>query len=77
MKITRPAQLSFETKEAYPVKYTLFDFLGREVMIETVHASKGRNLYDLDIANLPEGTYWLTIASSDDSVTQKLIIMRN
>jgi hypothetical protein len=51
---------------------TVIDILGRVAMTQNVGTTEGGNTVQLNLANLPNGTYTLTINDGDNTVIQRI-----
>ncbi len=61
-----------------PVLVKVFDIKGALVLNEKINpSSPGNRQFDLDIKNLPEGSYFLNVQHSGNNYTDQITILRN
>ncbi len=72
------ATVSFTLNEAITGRITLVDLAGREkqVLQPNTNYSKGSHQFDVDVSNVPEGIYLLTLYSDKGVQTQRVIVAR-
>jgi hypothetical protein len=57
------------------VRLEMFDFMGRKVMVNE-NASTGRGPIPLDVSQFAAGTYYLTVITSNESISTKIFVGR-
>lgn len=70
------ANIVVTNNETSIVAVTISDMVGRTVSASNHKVNAGENTIALNVAALPEGVYFYTIAKGTQSVTRKLIISR-
>ena len=69
--------LRVDLEKPVNVSIKLYDILGKETEIAKDHPFiRGRNTYSMDIINLKEGIYFLSISSAGKRTTKKIVIQR-
>jgi hypothetical protein len=53
--------------------FQLYDAIGRQVIRETDQAHEGGNIHRIDLTSISSGVYFVTVKSSDDIYTAKII----
>ncbi|MEL6923396.1 MAG: M12 family metallopeptidase [Bacteroidota bacterium] len=70
-------QLQFHLAKATPLQLTLHNALGQVVRREQLTAiGAGMMRYNLSVAQLPAGSYYLQLSGADFTLSRKLVIMR-
>ena len=71
------ARLDFETATAGPVRLSVVDVLGREVLVAVDEARPaGAHHADLDLGALPSGAYVVRLRADGQQATQRLTVVR-
>jgi len=70
------ANIVVTNNETSVVAVTISDMVGRTVSASNHKVNAGENTIALNIANLPEGVYFYTVAKGNQTITRKLIISR-
>lgn len=65
--------LNINSLSSRDLQVTVFDVAGRMAMTESVNVSSGRNLHQLDISGLAQGTYAVRISDSQGAATVKFV----
>jgi hypothetical protein len=58
------------------IKYTVYNTIGQPVLVETGVMTKGKNTVQINTANLPAGTYMLTVEQADKVETKRFVVFR-
>jgi hypothetical protein len=66
-----PAQTQFQLNNSEPVKVIIQNALGQEVLYKSIKENE-----PVDVQNLPNGVYLITIQTSSSTITKKVIIQR-
>ena len=70
-------RLRFETAAAGPVRLSVVDMLGREVVVAVDgERAAGAHHADLDVAALPAGAYVVRLSADGQQATQRLTVVR-
>ena len=67
------SSLQFEIDKTSSVQIRILDNLGRLINAEIVSFFKGKNIYDLNLRQEPDGIYWVQINLGDQSISRKII----
>jgi ligand-binding sensor domain-containing protein len=71
------ADIVFEMKENTPAVISVFNIAGENVYTETFdNVKQGKNSINLDVSNLTNGTYLLTISTENTQMSGKLMVQR-
>lgn len=65
--------LNINSLSSRNLQVTVFDVAGRMAMSENVNVSSGRNLHQLDISGLAQGTYAVRVSDSQGAATVKFV----
>jgi hypothetical protein len=69
--------LSFNLSESKQVSIEVFDITGKRLIQEEMgQMVQGNQFIELDVANLPEGFYFLNLRLNDEVITKKISIVR-
>lgn len=63
--------VAFETARPGSATLQVFDLIGRLVAVQPINLTTGTNRYDLNVANLPAGQYFLRLSLADGTVASK------
>ena len=70
---TEGVNVDFSTSKIGKLSVTVIDILGKVVRTETVTTVEGANLMRLDLSNLAQGTYVLTLNDGETLATQRVV----
>lgn len=71
--IVTEAVLSYDIDTNAAIELQMTDINGRIVQQQQLNASKGRNAQTLQMNNLPQGIYFVTLTQGDKKLTERLI----
>ncbi len=66
--------LSFESDASGEVQVNVANMIGQSLLLKSAEVRRGENTIQLDIRNLSEGIYLVTLGSGENKITQKLVI---
>lgn len=69
--------LRFESLLEDEVTFSFMNLLGGLVAQGKIEAQKGGNTHQVDVSNLPEGSYLMQLKTRDETHTKVMVIMRN
>lgn len=70
---TEGVNVDFSTSKIGKLNVSVIDILGKVVKSETVTTVEGSNLMRLDVSNLAQGTYLLTLNDGETIATQRVV----
>jgi len=80
MLFPNPAQnllhMNVESSESSTMYVTLSDVLSKQLLEKTYLLSKGKNQYDLDLTDLKEGHYTLTMTRGSDMLIKRIAVRK-
>ncbi len=68
--------LNYQAREEQPVTITIHDFLGVPMTTESKRAFNGSNEYEINIANLKNGFYYLIITTSEGQQASRFCVKK-
>ena len=69
--------LSFISEHSIEIPVQIMDANGRVVATQTNLSTPGKNKFELDVSNLPNGNYMVRIITETFSKTQQLVVVKN
>jgi hypothetical protein len=66
--------LKLNANDAFNGQLSLFNSLGTLVKNENVNIHKGENKLNVNVSELPQGIYFISLSSGEATVTKRLII---
>jgi hypothetical protein len=71
---TAKTRLTFDADEAGEAALTIYDVSGKPLKAQTVALNAGKNQLDIELPDLPGGTYWVKITAGDGQWYQRLMV---
>ncbi len=68
--------VSFFSATGQPGKITVSDQMGRALQTEIMEAAEGNNYYQLNVAGLPAGLYFLTVEEGQNRRVERFVVLR-
>ena len=68
--------IEFHSHQVGTAELGIFNIMGQEVFSATYNCSKGLNTIDVDVNNLPAGTYFITLSQNENKSVKKFIVRR-
>jgi hypothetical protein len=71
---TGDTEIPYELKNSSVVSLTIFDVTGNAVMTQSQNSSAGRSTFKVNSSVLSAGVYFYTVATTEGSITRKMIV---
>ncbi|MBK6836586.1 MAG: T9SS type A sorting domain-containing protein [Bacteroidetes bacterium] len=71
------ATIRFSSPKSSVVKLSVYNTLGKAVMIKTIDSKQGENDFNLNVKDLSSGIYICSLESEGKTLTKKLIVSKD
>jgi len=66
--------VSFNSPESQNVSVRIFDMVGKTILTREITVDEGTNKFNLDLADLTKGIYFVELNSTSERLVKKLIL---